>query len=548
MRRKIGLRSLLSLVLGGLVLLTSLVTLGIVVGASSDAAFGDAIDRGRQAQAVLSERLAAELRNVERIALLADDMADDAMREGIGALSPIVATVQHEPARPAGWSVRERTLAYRPQGTATSVTIDRGRLAALMTGLMEEGVSAVLLADDRILARTSSGGRIDEVPDGSLQALFATPLDPDDVLDDAPTLRRVVRRGDEPAFLSSAPVELGGPAGSAGSAVVGSAVARSAGAGIGLHVGFATTPSTVGDALDQIGMATLVAAAFVALAVLVALLLARRVTWRITQLRDALHDIAALELDGAGTMPPTPARELEDIRQALATAIRSLRAFSLFVPRQLVLRLLAHGDGSLRLAEARDVTVLFTDIVGFTSLASSMSPEEVTTLLNNHFAMVTHLVEAEGGTIDKYMGDGVLAFWGAPEASSDHAARGLRATWAILAAHEASAAGFGLRLGLHSGPAIAGTVGTSTRLNYTVMGDTVNVASRLEQLGREIDPDGRCCALVSAQTLQDTQTLGDTRTLGDTSCEECERIGKTVLRGRTAPLDVYRLRGSGLSS
>lgn len=525
MRRKIGLRSLLSLVLGGLVFLTSLVTLGIVVGASSDAAFGDAIDRGRQAQAVLSERLAAEFRNMERVALLADRTADDTIRAEIVTLSPIVATVQRASAEPMGWSMDEDTPAYRPPGAATFVTLDLEQVTALMAGLMEEGFSAVLLAGDRVLARTFSGGRIDEVPDGSLRALFATPLDPDDVLDDAPTLRRVERHGDEPVFLSSSPVELGNLAGSMASAVAGSA-----GAGIGLHIGFATTPSTVGDALDQIGIATLVAAAFVALAVLVALLLARRVTWRITQLRDALHDIAALKLESAGTMPPTPARELEDIRRALATAIRSLRAFSLFVPRQLVLRLLAHGDGSLRLAEARDVTVLFTDIVGFTSLASSMSPKEVTTLLNDHFAMVTHLVEAEGGTIDKYMGDGVLAFWGAPEASSDHAARGLRAAQAILAAHEASAAGFGLRLGLHSGPAIAGTVGTSTRLNYTVMGDTVNVASRLEQLGREIDPQGRCCALVSAQTLEDA------------SCGKCERIGETLLRGRTAPLDVYRLR------
>ena len=174
-----------------------------------------------------------------------------------------------------------------------------------------------------------------------------------------------------------------------------------------LRVGFATTPSTVGRSVGQIGIASLVAFGFVMLAVLFAFYLARRISRRITQLRDQLEKIAALDLATPDEIKEMPARELEDIRLALATAIQSLRTFSLFVPKQLVLRLLAHGDGSLRLAETRNVTVLFTDIVGFTKLASTMDPADVTAMLNAHFAIVADIIEAEGGIIDKFMGDGI---------------------------------------------------------------------------------------------------------------------------------------------
>ncbi len=522
MRRKIGLRTLLSLLLGGLVLATSFVTLGILVTASSDAAFDDAIDKGRQAQAVLSERMNAEFAKIERVAsiLAAENglIADEGRRRDIVALSDIADRVIVNPGPQVGWFKYRNTLAFRPSDTSVPVSIDLKAVSSLMSGILQEGVAGVVLLGDQVLARTRSDGRIDEASDAKLETLFKTPIVPDEVLDAAPTLQRVIRDDDEPVFISSSIIDLNG-----GSVAAGNARAI-------LRVGFATTPSTVGRSIAQIGIASVVAFGFVILAVLFAFSLARRISRRITQVRDQLGRIAGLDLDAPDDIREMPARELEDIRLALATAIQSLRTFSLFVPKQLVLRLLAHGDGSLRLAETRNVTVLFTDIVGFTKLASTMDPADVTAMLNAHFAVVTDIIEAEGGIIDKFMGDGILAFWGAPEVTSDHAARGLRAASAILAAHQADKATFGLRLGVHSGPVIAGTVGTATRLNYTVMGDTVNVASRLEQLGREVDPDGHCCALVSAHTLAEAPT------------DDCEPIGAHVLRGRDEPLEVYRLR------
>ena len=510
---RLSLRTLLSLVFGGLVLLTAALVLAIVVTASGDAAFGDAIDKGRQTQIVLSERLATELREVE-IAAGAPPGADVDAGAAL-ALAPVAGAIDAS-ALPNGWSLHDGRPVYRAPGKATALVLDLEALKGIMTAMAREGVAGVLLANDRVLVRTRSGGRIDEVPDAELATFFATPLAPQEVVDDAPTLQRVRRDTDEPIFLSSEPVALARPPG-----------------GLDLRVGFATTPSTVGGALAQIAVASLVALLVAVLAVVLALLLARRVARAVSGVRDTLHAIAALDLDAVEPIPAMPARELEDIRRALDRAVLSLRAFELFVPKRLVERLLEHGDGSLRLAEEREVSVLFTDIVGFTAMASAMKPADVTAVLDRHFAMVSEIVEGEGGTVDKYVGDGILAYWGAPEPAADHAARAWRAAERIQAAHVAAmgdgSVRFGLRIGVHCGPVVAGTVGTRERLDYTIVGDTVNVASRLEQLGRDLDPEGHCCALASNDLA------------ARAGAEGCERVGRHVLRGRAGAMEVVRV-------
>ena len=407
---------------------------------------------------------------------------------------------------------------YRPPGSQTVYAVDLARVSDLMAGILQEGVAGVLLVNGVVVAKSLSTGRIGDVSADELTRLFSTPREPNRVIDEAPALRVMERDDDEPIFISSEPIRL--------------ATGRFDISGQpNLRVGFATTPSAVNVALSQIGTASLVAVGFVALAVLLAILIARWITARVTSLRDTLLDIAALELE-APSLPAMPSRELSQIREALQTALISLRTFSLFVPRELVLRLMALADGGTRIADKRTVTILFTDIAGFTSLASQMEPEGVTALLDDHFAMITTIVEEEGGVIGKFTGDGVMAYWGAPEATCNHATRGLAAVMRIQAAHEGSKASFGLRMGLHSGPVVAGTVGTATRLEYTVMGDTVNVASRLEQLGRDLAPDASCCALASANTCE----LVDTK-----EAQALHPLGQHALRGRRETIGVYRV-------
>jgi adenylate cyclase len=134
----------------------------------------------------------------------------------------------------------------------------------------------------------------------------------------------------------------------------------------------------------------------------------------------------------------------------------------------------------------REVTILFSDIQDFTAMARTMSPFAVAELLNEYFTEMTDVIFAFEGTLDKYMGDGIMAIFGAPIACADHAERAVLAALAMLDRHKQLMASkspdkrFAMRIGVNTGMAVVGFIGTVTRLEYTAVGDTVNVASRLE--------------------------------------------------------------------
>jgi adenylate cyclase len=152
------------------------------------------------------------------------------------------------------------------------------------------------------------------------------------------------------------------------------------------------------------------------------------------------------------------------------------------------------------------VTVLFTDIVAFTARTETMGAAATAEFLNHHFALVTACIEAENGIIDKYIGDAAMALWGALEPQADHAARAARAARAIALAIRDDNAGrmppVRMRIGIHSGPVVVGNIGTPTRMNYTVVGDTVNTAQRLENLAKELLPDADVAILLSETTAR----------------------------------------------
>ena len=139
--------------------------------------------------------------------------------------------------------------------------------------------------------------------------------------------------------------------------------------------------------------------------------------------------------------------------------------------------------------DSREVTVLFSDIRGFTSLSEHRQPEEIVALLNRYFEMQVEVIFRHGGTLDKFIGDAIMAFWGAPMQQADHAQRAVRAAlgmsealerFAAEVARELPGTKFEIGIGIHSGPAVIGFLGTSRRLDYTAIGDTVNLASRIE--------------------------------------------------------------------
>jgi adenylate cyclase len=173
-----------------------------------------------------------------------------------------------------------------------------------------------------------------------------------------------------------------------------------------------------------------------------------------------------------------------------AQRLRTADAFKRFLDPQVVSELIGRGAIDYRAqAETREVTVLFSDIRGFTTLSETAAPEEVVALLNRYFTRQVEIIFKHGGTLDKFMGDGIMAFWGAPTAYPDHARRAVTAALEMSAALDAFrgelgalGAGLDIGIGLHTGRAVVGFIGSDERLDYTAIGDTVNSASRIEGL------------------------------------------------------------------
>ena len=183
---------------------------------------------------------------------------------------------------------------------------------------------------------------------------------------------------------------------------------------------------------------------------------------------------------------------------------RVTQLFSRFLDPRVVSDLVSHGDTDSAMGgQKREITVLFSDIRGFTTLSERKSPQEVVDLLNRYFSLQVEVIFRHQGTLDKYIGDAIMAFWGAPTDQPDHARRALDAARDMEQAlagfkQELGAAGadFDIGIGLHSGEAIVGFIGSPEhRQDYTVIGDTVNTASRIEGATK-----GRARILVSDAT------------------------------------------------
>jgi adenylate cyclase len=164
-------------------------------------------------------------------------------------------------------------------------------------------------------------------------------------------------------------------------------------------------------------------------------------------------------------------------------------AFSRYVSPEIVKRI-TKLRGNLFAGEERELSILFTDIRGFTSLSEKLSPQEVVNLLNRYFTPMTALVREHGGTLDKFIGDALMAFWNAPLDVPEHPARAVSAALAMqeklltLNGELQAEFGVGVRIGagVHTGPAYVGNMGSEELVNYTLIGDNVNLASRLEGL------------------------------------------------------------------
>jgi adenylate cyclase len=171
---------------------------------------------------------------------------------------------------------------------------------------------------------------------------------------------------------------------------------------------------------------------------------------------------------------------------------QTMREFSRFVNPHVVHELVAHG-GLSRAGESRQITILFSDIRGFTTLSEKRTPQQVVDLLNRYFTLQVEVVFRHGGSLDKFIGDCIMAFWGAPLDDPDHARHAVEAALEMAEVLQRfkkelgeEDADFDVGIGIHTGPAVVGLIGSEQRREYTAIGDTVNLGSRIEGLTKGV--------------------------------------------------------------
>jgi class 3 adenylate cyclase len=285
----------------------------------------------------------------------------------------------------------------------------------------------------------------------------------------------------------------------------------------------------------------MVGAVTLAAALGLAILMGFRMARSIRTITTAAEAIERLEFDQP-MRKRSRLREIDDAAHSLDKARSALRWFGHYVPQRLVRRLMEMGEDGIASRRA-DLTVMFTDIVSFTPQAEHLPEDETAALLNHHFALLGAVIDQEHGIIDKYIGDSVMAIWGSLSGAPDHAAAAIRAALAIAQVIREDNAirradgkqPIRLRIGVHSGPAVVGNIGAPGRVNFTVVGDTVNVAQRFEQLGKVyMRPDDDIVVLVSGATIA---AIKDRASLGiELPSPQLRRV-----RGHAEPVEVYRL-------
>lgn len=245
--------------------------------------------------------------------------------------------------------------------------------------------------------------------------------------------------------------------------------------------------------LERENRATLfVGAISVIAAMALGLFLASRVARPIDALREEMELVGQFRLENR---PPveTVFTEVDAMARSLENMKSGLASFARFVPRDVVRSVLASGRQAELGGEVRTLSVVFSDLAGFTTLAESMEPDALVRTLGGYLDAMTNTLSDGGGTVDKFIGDGIMSFWNAPLDDAQHARRACIAALACQRAlrelsndpSHAWVANTKTRIGIATGEVVVGNVGTPERMNYTAMGDAVNLSARLESLNKQ---------------------------------------------------------------
>lgn len=272
----------------------------------------------------------------------------------------------------------------------------------------------------------------------------------------------------------------------------------------------------------------------VLVSIILAFLLARRLTAPIGSLMKMADALGRRQFDQRvevnsgdefsilGEALSHAAADLEESEQTIRQEQRIRQDLGRFLPQELVDQVITQ-DEQLTLGGKRvQVTALFADVVSFTPICEQLEPEMTVAILNELFTIVTEIIFRHQGTVDKFMGDCVMAFWGPPNAADDHATRALEAAEEIIGWLDVGNANWRekygieiqLAVGINTGDAIVGNIGSETRMEYTAIGDAINVAARLESIARPNQILTSQSTIEAAEDMFDVQPIGEKRLVG----------------------------------
>ncbi len=278
--------------------------------------------------------------------------------------------------------------------------------------------------------------------------------------------------------------------------------------------------------------ALLTAVGFALIALLVGMVIARIITRSLNVLVRESERVRNLEIESGPRQ--SRFREVDEVLNAFEGMKTGLRAFEKYVPVRLVRTLMQQQTEPHIGGEARTLTIFFSDIRDFTTISEGLDPLRLAENLALYLSAVTSRIMERNGTVDKYIGDAVMAFWGAPQPVEDHADQACRAALEALrdlrqlATIQPEFPDFYTRIGIHTAEVVVGNFGSDDRFDYTIMGDGVNLASRLEGVNK----------VFGTQILlsEDTHALVKDKF-------ETRRIGLVAVKGRSQPCTTYELIG-----
>jgi class 3 adenylate cyclase len=309
---------------------------------------------------------------------------------------------------------------------------------------------------------------------------------------------------------------------------------------------FGPAPWTVGayvnmalrstDWRDRILGALLAGIAVLVLAVLASVIVGRKVSSPIKEIVNAANTVDAGKLDSVGQLSASHIREIYDAGRAFNNMVSGLRerqvirdTLGRFVPEKVASSLLA-GGGSIPVQQT-EATILFSDIEGFTSLTETLGPVKIVDVLNAFFSAMVDILEQHGGVVTQFQGDAILATFNVPVTDPNHAGNAIRAAQAMLdcvATNPFEGEILNIRIGINTGSVVAGAIGAKGRLNYTVHGDAVNLAARLEALNKEYGSR----LLISESSAAQAKDF------------ELSRIGEVTVRGQTRSINLFTLNSA----